>query len=239
MGIRGPKPVNVKQLEGEAMQWACFFYTLRDGQSGWMQHVRWGQWQKTSRTKSTPAPAERGTVMLPSGVRYRSSLALGPVIPIPVTDAARELPQKARIGKWVIFRPTYPKPEVWEALKKARTPRQVKKTARRIGELRSAFTSSTPWAQKPHDALSCFAKGFLDAKDLPNYPKTDRTKSDDKRVQFLAKVMAGLTLGLAPITAAKRLSHWHWPADWAERPLQEFVEAQKGAVEVRHGRTAN
>jgi hypothetical protein len=229
MGLRGPKPVDVQQLEGEAVQWACFFYTLRDGQSGWMQHVKWAQWQKTGKAKWTPVPAGRGRVMLPPGVRYRSSFPLGPVIPIPVTDAARELPRKARMGKWVVFRPVYPKPEVWEALKEARTSRQVKEAARRIGELRSAFVSSTRWAQKPDDALYCFAKGFLDAKDLPNYPKTDRPKSDDKRVQFLAKVMAGLTLGLAPITAAKRLSHWHWSKDWAERPRREFVEAQEGS----------
>jgi hypothetical protein len=74
------------------------------------------------------------------------------------------------------------------------------------------------------DALDLYAEQFLKGKNLPCYAKTDRPRSDDKRVEFLSKVLAGARFGLAPITAAKRLSHWHFPSDWAEKALDEHVE---------------
>jgi hypothetical protein len=154
---------------------------------------------------------------------------LGPPILIQVSEQARGLPGgtvKMNGQDWVVFPPTLPKPEVWEQLKKARSVPQIEEAARGIGELESEFASSTTWAQNPAGALSHFAEGILEAKKLPHYPKKNRPRSDDKRVVFLAKVMAGLTLGLRPITAVKKLSHWQWPKDWAEKPLREFVERE-------------
>jgi hypothetical protein len=74
------------------------------------------------------------------------------------------------------------------------------------------------------DALELHGKQVLIGKSLPSYAKTDRKRSDDKRVVFLSKILAGARFGLAPVTAAKRLSHWNWPRDWAERTAKEFQE---------------
>lgn len=147
---------------------------------------------------------------------------------MPLKLKAKELKAKGWVS-WVIHRPTMPKPKVWEQLKKARSVAEVRRAARGIGQLRSAFLSSTEWTQNPAGALLKHAKGFLAAKKLLTYPRSERPKSDDKRVVLLAKAMAGLTLGLAPITARKRLSHWSWPRDWAERVMKGIpVTERKG-----------
>lgn len=241
----GPKPVKREHLEAEAMQWACFFYTLRDGQPGWRQLVRGGGWK---RAKREPTPwGTRAFKLGPgeqmrwgkSGPYIRKIQPVNLIVPIPVTDTALELPEKVKIGEeWLFSKPTYPKREVWEQLKKARSVDQVKRAARRIGKLRLAFSSSTKWALNPAGALSTYAKGFLAAKELASYPRRPekiRKRSDDKRVVFLAKIMAGLTLGLAPITARKRLSNWSWPKDWVsigpKEPTQPEVGTQEGAVQ--------
>jgi hypothetical protein len=229
MGLRGPKPVNVKSLEAEATQWACFFYTLRDGQPGTMQRVEWGPEQSTGAEKWTPVPSRRGRLMLPSNTRYRTSKAIGSVIFIPVSEAARMLPPEMVVRDWCIFPPVMPKPKSWEQLKRARTVSQVKLAATGIGELQATFTSSTSWALNPAGALCRYAEEILAAKRIAHYPRTGRQRSEDKRVVFLAKVMAGLTLGLAPITAVKRLSKWHWPRDWVEKSQQELSEGSQDA----------
>jgi hypothetical protein len=212
MGLRGPKPVDVKHLQGEAMQWACFLYIVRDGVPGWIQRGKWVRYQPTGSAK---------------WVRGRQPIE-APIL-IPVSAASQRLPKRMTAEKgWVIFRPIMPKPAIWEQLKRARTVPQIRGAARGIGRLQTAFVSSTPWGQNPAGAFRHYAAGILAAKRLPNYPKTNRPRSDDKRVEFLAKTMAGLTLGLAAITALKRLSHWRWPKDTAEKGLKEFVERSKG-----------
>jgi hypothetical protein len=224
MGQPGPKPVDVKELERRAAEWACFFYTLRDGQPGHMDHV------KVGRTQSVRSAIKQGLISgNPSGELQKTRIAfnqiLEPLVYIPVSEAARVLPggfAKIKDQDWIIFPPIFPKPQVWIKLKKARTASQIKSAASKIGELNSVFTYPEKpgheyWGLNPAGVLCRYAQGILIAKQLPHYPKTDRPSSDDKRVEFLAKVMAGLMLGLAPITAVKRLASWHWPKDWAEK----------------------
>lgn len=180
-------------------------------------------------------------------LRARAGRPLGAPVLIPVSEAAKALPEKMqefpvvelggpipgknrKVRVWSIKRPLAPELEVWAQLTKARTVSQIRKAARRIGELEAEFGSSTDWMKNPAGALSHYAEGILVAKELPHYPRTDRKRSDDKRVVFLAKVMAGLTLGLAPITAIKRLSHWSWPRDWAETALKDNAERLKGSI---------
>jgi hypothetical protein len=189
-----------------------------------MQHV------KMSRTETLRSAIKKGLMGgNPSKELQRTRIAFAQLLEspvhIPISEAARGLPGglvNVKGQEWIISPPTFPKPQVWVRLKKARTVGQIKAAARGIGRLGSAFTSpEVPgheyWGLNPAGALCEHARGILVAKQLPHYPKTDRPSSDDKRVEFLAKVMAGLTLGLAPITAVKRLSHWHWPKDWAEK----------------------
>ena len=224
----GPRPVDVKRLEGEAVQWACFFYTLRDGQPGYLQRVEWPRFETVGSLIAKGLLGGNPSKEMRK-LRSRVGKPMGPAILIPVSEAAKALPKEMKAKGWFIARPVMPKPEIWERLTKSRTASQVEKAAREIGDFRMLFSSSLEeWAQSPDGALSHYAEEIVAAMRLPHYPKTNRPRSDDKRVQFLAKVMAGSTLGLAPITAVKRLAHWHWPKDWAERPLKEFVERSKG-----------
>ena len=71
------------------------------------------------------------------------------------------------------------------------------------------------WYLLPLAISSSWVEEVLKAKRLWNYPRTDRPRSDDKRIEFFAKSFAALTLGKAPATATARwLSGWHWPKDW-------------------------
>jgi hypothetical protein len=241
--------VDVKHMEGEALQWASFFYTLRDGQPGSMQRV--GKRKRSpipprSSSKWVGFASGEGTMVLPAEVVYRRNKPVRPLtneplgrpILIAVSEEARALPGgtvKMEGQDWLVFPPTFPKPEVWEQLKKARSVPQIEQAASGIGELEATFSSSTAWAQNPAGALSHFAEAILEAKRLPHYPRKSRARSDDKRIVFLAKVMAGLTLGLRPITAVKKLSRWRWPKDWAEKSLREFVERQSRIFQDQQG----
>lgn len=215
MGKRGPKPVNVEHLKGDASSWASFFYTLRDGQSGHMQRFAWGPME------------EQG------GLRYRRGKPLGPVIVIPVSKAARTLPREMRSKDWAIFRPVMPAPELWEQLKQARSAREIRAVSRKIRKwVDKEFGQAGRWLPGSPpvdycDALHMYAESIIVGKRLPSYAKTDRPSSDDKRVQLVAKVLAGARYGIAPVTAAKRLSHWHFQRDWAEKTLRDYEERSR------------
>ena len=69
----------------------------------------------------------------------------------------------------------------------------------------------------PPDSIRALVK----AKRFPHYPKNPRPSSDDKRLIFFAKVLAGLEHGLAPLSATKRLSHWDFSKESLEKILTE------------------
>jgi hypothetical protein len=233
MGLRGPKPVIVDHLKGHAIAWASFFYTLRDGQSGQMQRVKWGRVRNTGSAKWTGVTSGMGTIAFPAGVKYRESTPLGPPIVIPVSEAARALPRKMRAKDWVVSRPTMPAPDLWVRIRQASSVEEVRKASREIRKwMDKQFGPVGRWLPGSPplefcDALDAYAEQVLLAKRLPSYAKTNRPSSDDKRIQLLAKTLAGARYGIAPMTAAKRLSHWHLPRDWAEKALHEYMEWSK------------
>lgn len=72
-----------------------------------------------------------------------------------------------------------------------------------------------PWPFLPFLISSDWPRQILEAKRLWTYPRTDRPKSDDKRIEFFARSFAAITLGKSPATATARwLAGWHWPKDW-------------------------
>jgi hypothetical protein len=105
----------------------------------------------------------------------------------------------------------------WNDLKRARSTQDIRRVAQSARRWVLRFPSGVRWADKfPRNllfqlprALNVHAADLIKAKRMPHYPRTDRPSSDDKRVEFFAKVLAGLTLGIAPATATKRLAHWH------------------------------
>lgn len=115
--------------------------------------------------------------------------------PVPVSVSAPAIPSERRL---------------WEALKRARTAAQV----RRI------YSQSKIWLKPRQEfpgggfaeywpfrrILYRDAEAFCRAKLDPRYPSRDQRESGDyRRVEYLARVMAGLTLRLAPSTAVEIL----------------------------------
>jgi hypothetical protein len=240
MGARGPKPVSRNLLEEDTRSWASFLYTLRDGQPGHMQRVKWGPLQKSGPERRTKLRAGSGNIVLPANASYRTPVPLGPPILIHVSDAARKLPAQMKAEEeWIISRPTMPAPALWELLKRAGSATDVRRASKGIrrwetNELRGVgiYLPGTP-PLRFSDALDQYAESLLMGKELPTFAKTDRPTSDDKRIELISKVLAGARLGLAPITVAKRLSHWRFGRDWAEKPLREFVDCSKQEFATR------
>ena len=102
VGKRGPKAVDRNSLQADAMAWATILYTLRDGQSGHMQRIKWGPLRNTGSAKWTAVQSGRGNLVVPANTCYRSGEPLGPPILIPVSEAARRLPVQMKAKGWVI-----------------------------------------------------------------------------------------------------------------------------------------
>jgi hypothetical protein len=112
---------------------------------------------------------------------------------------------------WEVGWPVWPSPEAWEQLKRARSPKAMMgaMTALRKWRRRSWVPSNDDVLR----ALESDPRDLLRARSLPNYPVNAKT-NDDKRVLFFAKILAGVELGLAPLTATKKLSHWRCGNYW-------------------------
>jgi hypothetical protein len=107
---------------------------------------------------------------------------------------------------------------LWEALKRARTGTQVRKI----------FTLSKEWlktrAEGPNGGFVAWwywrivlyreADKFAKAKNDPRYPMRDsRLSGDYRRVEYFARVMAGLTLRIAPSTSVEILRKFKHPEE--------------------------
>jgi hypothetical protein len=57
-----------------------------------------------------------------------------------------------------------------------------------------------------HDLLSGNAKGFLSATQDRRWPKSDRPTNQGRRIRFLARSMAGITMGISVRTAQDLLA---------------------------------
>jgi hypothetical protein len=100
--------------------------------------------------------------------------------------------------------------QLWEALKRADTPRQVRRICSlskiwlkpRLDFPGGGFAEHWPFRRVLYRDAAKFCRAKLD----PRYPSRDQRKSGDyRRVEYLARVMAGLTLRLAPSTAVEML----------------------------------
>ena len=109
---------------------------------------------------------------------------------------------------------------LWNALKRAKTASQVRRICSRSKiwlkprlEFRDgSFMEYWPWRR----VLYRDAEKFCQAKRDQRYPERDKRKSGDyRRLEFLARVMAGLTVGRAPSTAVEMLRKAKHPGDCA------------------------
>jgi hypothetical protein len=107
-------------------------------------------------------------------------------------------------------RPIPSERSLWEALKRAQTASQVRRICSRskiwlkprLEFPDGSFMEYWPWRR----VLYRDAEKFCHAKRDPRYPERDKRKSGDyRRLEFLARVLAGLTVGLASSTAVEVL----------------------------------
>jgi hypothetical protein len=209
VGKRGPKPVVINQLRVTALVWAHFLYTLRDGQAGSIRKLKLGPWRTTAplavlrwdevgRPESVEQRIRAGKMRYET-LRFGETLIERDIVVRSTRKALREAELLVK-GKtdWRLEPPILPKPKIWERLTKTRSVSDIRQIARGLRKSDPVFAS----------VLRSHAKTVLEAKQLPNYPGSDRKHSDDKRIWFFAKVLAGLELGIAPATATKRLAHF-------------------------------
>lgn len=105
---------------------------------------------------------------------------------------------------------------LWEALKRAQTPAQVRRICSRskiwlrprIEFPSGGFAEYWPFRRVLYQRAQEFCRAKLD----PRYPGRDQRASGDyRRIEYLARVLAGLTVGLSPSTAVERLRKMKHP----------------------------
>ena len=199
MGLRGPKPVDRESLEFRALQFSNLLFTLRDGQGARIgaagPHGSIDVSPVNWNSKQTQEFIER--------MRAVTGIPYGVVARIP------------------------PNPRAWGQLKRAQTERQVRRAADSIKRWAQTVDRSD-WRSDFPRVINDSAKEVLRAKKSWNYPRDEtgnRPKSDDKRIIFFGKVLAGLAFGLSPAYSTKVLASWPWTKDWIQGP---FVAMEKG-----------
>jgi hypothetical protein len=81
--------------------------------------------------------------------------------------------------------PVLPQPTIWREFKGASTVWDIWQVAR--GIKKACHRYALDWR-----VIDWHAHDLLKAKQLPNYPQSERPGSDNKRIWFFAKVLAGL-----------------------------------------------
>lgn len=209
MGKRGPKPkVDASRLRTEAARWALTLFLLRDGKPGAIF---------LAPVKGLP---EGWDEKLLGAVYHPKAVA---VIPANLEERKIEgLRKNLAPGATLVLREP-PQPEIWKQLKRARTAPEMRAAADSVEAWEDARVRNQPpevaaelaqipaqWKTPPRyysAVIREHASALVRVKRLPHYP-AEAASNDDKRIVFFAKVLAGLALGLAPLTATKRLSRF-------------------------------
>jgi hypothetical protein len=197
MGSRGPKALDQTNLVGLAGRWEYFLFLLRDGEDGAVFHVEWGP------RKQVVLGNEQATVRAPLSIKSVSVLRAG--------DAWQELARTLSNEDFAIIEPVISQPELWNELGEAQSPRAIHNAAQKMRRWVARYRPRITGAAEFPRVVSAHAVELLEARKLPGYPRSDRPRSDDKRIEFFAKVLAGLELGIAAATAIKRLHGTRFP----------------------------
>ena len=116
-------------------------------------------------------------------------------------ELRNEMPVRLKVAKTRI--PGMPpERELWHALLRAATVEEVRGICRRSRYWLNPKTSGKPFVE----ILSTRADLFLLAKSDRRFPASERSSSDDKRLQYLARAMAGITLKRSPRRAIDLLA---------------------------------
>jgi len=238
MGSRGPQPVDRAALKIRAVQWFYFVIGLRDGHPDLMQRHVWGPWSG-EKQEIRAGRAERILLarIVPDGSGGETARLVferlrtwasrrsneEPQFESPLFQTLEQdfgLPAKWRFGLKPLNHPTlvFPslnaQPKLWSGLKEAHSA----KALLRIGEVIYQWLADAQpgIAETPEyrTTLCERSEEILSVRGLWNYPRTNRPKSDDKRIEFYAEAFAGLSSGVSPATATKKLARWIPPRLW-------------------------
>lgn len=234
MGLRGPQPVSIAALKACAVQWAYFLHGLRDGQPCPNEKIAWSGWRWRPRGRLPKGQIVRipfARVVLSKGIETAVRLfevntflpAASAMDELPWTGISEKITKTSRIPKrscfdlserdvyYFAFLPVQEKKDLWNALLTAEQESDLKEVAEEIAR----WIPPIPGYRDFRDALKKYGVELGAAKHLWFYPRdSHRPSSDDKRIEFFAKTLAGLMHGNAPATAAKKLSQWKLPRLW-------------------------
>lgn len=231
MGRRGPQRIDIGRLRGKAYVWSMWLLALRDGSPGLITKMKYGvpetrlvwavevSWHEVGHPELIQG---RQPVLRPMQFG-RIEKTRSHVVP-PTRESLKGYTKFAELvrGKkdWHLVGPGLRLPHLWERLKKARSADDVRSVAR---SLRQRGRLAGP----EYELFRSHAEDLLRAKRLPDYPRSNRRPtSDDKRIHFFAKVLAGLEFGIAPATATKRIKNSVLPVrgatNWAESYKQFY-----------------
>ncbi len=215
-GIRTPQPsaVDIDLMKEYATTWAERLRVLRYGRPGELYLVADHEMKQILGDRIPPQLAADDGTPIQQTVRCFIG-AFQPQIQW-VQKLLNEQPPKEKVGNWDIVQPVFPEPDVWKDLT---NPRSTTET------LRSAFSRMeivvAKWlARLPQrerfpgggwetliGAAQENAANLRKAKRLLQYPT--HPNSDRKRIEFFAKVLAGLALGRTPLYTLRILAGWH------------------------------
>ena len=241
MGRRGPKSVGLGLLRVRAVQWLYLLIGLRDGHADVLQKLRWGPWTGKSQRQICAGRAVRVQFarIIPDGTgretvkrvferlttyANRAGTDDKPEIEYPiyqVIERDEDLPANGLFGlnpnehPSLFFPAVGPEPDLWKQLKNPRSTKELKGTLESIYCWLIAAVPGVRNMPEFRRTLCDHTAELSRVRELWNYPaSTDRPTSDDKRIEFFAKALAGLMFGRAPATTTKKLSRWRIPRLW-------------------------
>lgn len=210
----GPKPADLNELLFYERAWTNVFRGLRDGSPETEEEILGGRGvaifvkqssqdrEKLFVFRSGEKPLKRSTNKALSASQEWRAI---------VRKEEKEF-EKLETGQKVArvrHRAIPGEPRLWEALKRAHNAAELRRICRRSKHWLkwewSGEIEGRHWYQRAPSAcpkaLYDHAQEFCQAKRDERYPASDRPSSDDKRIEYLARVMAGLSLP-NPIRAA-------------------------------------
>jgi hypothetical protein len=205
MGKRGPKPVDIATLNAQEFKWYRALHLLRDGTQ--LRHipavVRLGRLE----TKIDLEWWRKATLKeIISLLRFHND---HPEVRKSFTDGEREwaeLERERQVSR--LEQQLKPKKiqaqakrrEIWEALIRAHTVEAVQKVCQpweRLADVQAKGFATSAALVMSH------AEQFLRMKRNRRFPRSEY--SDESRLVYIARGMAGVMMGLSPMTAIERL----------------------------------
>lgn len=245
----GPKPINSDALKGSAQSWATFFYSLRDGEPGVGQRVKWGDWEEWHGVAKLGPDEIAQLSNQPDGkLRIRKAkriLAINLInLDTPIESQDKILRALKTRDDLVVSMLVPPSQELWQEFRDARTITKHLRAASQIADWWKGRYGTGGGSQHPvgvlataGDELALLAsRALFNAKKLWLYPRAseaERSTSDDKRIEFFAKAAAGLVYGIAPATALRKLTGVRFRRDSVEKARRAFVKRIKTEIKAK------